>query len=135
MENEQKEIPYGYCHCGCGKKTNIISKNNIKQKLVKGQPFKYLQNHQHRKTICKRGHVIKTKKPCLECAKIVQKGYRKTYKRKVQRKDYFKEYDKACMNSINDRYIIKLHLSELPNYAISLSREIILAKRQLKELN
>lgn len=38
-------IPYGYCHCGCGKKTPLAKSNNAKRQEVKGQPFRFLQGH------------------------------------------------------------------------------------------
>jgi len=40
-----KNIPYGYCHCGCGKKTNIakVTRNNRGQK--KGEPVHFIYNH------------------------------------------------------------------------------------------
>lgn len=39
------EIPYGYCHCGCGKKTKICKENNTKYGWVSGEPFKFVLNH------------------------------------------------------------------------------------------
>lgn len=41
----KKAIPFGYCHCGCGKKTRISPQNNTANKLVKGRPFLYLYGH------------------------------------------------------------------------------------------
>ena len=38
-------IPTGYCHCGCGEKTTIITKNNSKSGYVKGEYYKYVKNH------------------------------------------------------------------------------------------
>lgn len=45
----EKEIPYGYCHCGCGKKTNIIKANNKKGGQIKGEPNKYVFGHNNNK--------------------------------------------------------------------------------------
>ena len=42
------EIPYGYCHCGCGEKTKIITENDRSQGLVKGEPRQYINTHQRR---------------------------------------------------------------------------------------
>ena len=42
------EIPYGYCHCGCGKKTKIAKENRKKIGWVKGQPVKFLLGHNGR---------------------------------------------------------------------------------------
>jgi hypothetical protein len=39
------EIPYGYCHCGCGEKTGISPNTEAKRGRVKGQPYKYVKHH------------------------------------------------------------------------------------------
>lgn len=39
------EIPYGYCHCGCGQKTKIARKNRSKYGQVKGEPLRYINLH------------------------------------------------------------------------------------------
>lgn len=41
----ENEIPYGYCHCGCGQKTNIITKNHTKPYRKKGEPALFLRGH------------------------------------------------------------------------------------------
>lgn len=39
------EIPYGYCHCGCGQKT-VISTRNVKSTGIKtGQPRLFMHGH------------------------------------------------------------------------------------------
>lgn len=43
------EIPYGYCHCGCGRKTTIASRNRARRGQIKGQPIKYISGHGKRK--------------------------------------------------------------------------------------
>lgn len=40
-----KEIPYGYCHCGCGNKTAIAKKTRNKSGVKKGEPNKYVLGH------------------------------------------------------------------------------------------
>lgn len=42
-------IPFGFCHCGCGFKTNIALKKNVNAGHVIGQPFKYIIGHQSRR--------------------------------------------------------------------------------------
>lgn len=42
------EISYGYCHCGCGEKTNIAQYTDPKYGWMKGEPLKYLHNHHFR---------------------------------------------------------------------------------------
>ncbi len=38
-------IPYGYCHCGCGEKTNLASQTNPRDGWIKGEPIRYIQGH------------------------------------------------------------------------------------------
>lgn len=38
-------IPYGYCQCGCGKKTNIAKWDDKSKGWHKGQPFRFLKGH------------------------------------------------------------------------------------------
>lgn len=45
---EDREIPYGYCHCGCGEKTTINPQTHTKYGWVKDQPRKYINGHQNR---------------------------------------------------------------------------------------
>jgi len=42
---DPEEIPYGYCHCGCGQKTNIATVNRKNRQMVRGEPLRYLQHH------------------------------------------------------------------------------------------
>lgn len=44
--NNEKEIPYGYCHCGCGDKTNITPGNDKNRGFIKGEPKKFILGHQ-----------------------------------------------------------------------------------------
>lgn len=41
-------IPYGYCHCGCGKRTNIVKSTNRHLGRIKGQPMLYATCHHPR---------------------------------------------------------------------------------------
>lgn len=43
------EIPYGYCHCGCGGKTKLATNTARQRKTVKGKPVKFIPNHRIRK--------------------------------------------------------------------------------------
>lgn len=42
------EIPYGFCHCGCGQKTKLASRSCSKDKMVKGEPLRYIFGHYNR---------------------------------------------------------------------------------------
>jgi hypothetical protein len=44
-EQPTQEIPYGYCHCGCGRKTRPARQTDTRYGWVKGQPVKYLPGH------------------------------------------------------------------------------------------
>ena len=39
------EIPYGFCHCGCGQLTPISTRNDTRYGHVKGKPFRFLHGH------------------------------------------------------------------------------------------
>lgn len=45
------EIPYGYCACGCGEKTNIARVTDPKKGWVKGEPLRYRFGHKGKKTM------------------------------------------------------------------------------------
>ena len=44
------EIPYGYCHCGCGQKTLLAprSRNHKHYKAIKGEPQRFVLGHNPR---------------------------------------------------------------------------------------
>lgn len=42
------DIPYGYCHCGCGQKTNIATRNEYRRGHVKGEPLRFIHGHNPR---------------------------------------------------------------------------------------
>lgn len=43
------EIPYGYCHCGCGQKTPVSTYSYAKEGRIKGQPIRFVRGHNNRK--------------------------------------------------------------------------------------
>lgn len=47
-EHSTPEIPYGYCLCGCGQKTEIAPKTQTKYGHTKGMPKPYCLQHGHR---------------------------------------------------------------------------------------
>ncbi len=65
---ESIEISYGYCHCGCGGKTNIATQTRTELGWVEGEPFKF-----------KRGHATKgtTGKNCKSVI-VTPHGYERT---------------------------------------------------------
>lgn len=43
------DIPFGYCHCGCGERTNLIERNDFTAGRLKGEPCSFIAGHQKRK--------------------------------------------------------------------------------------
>lgn len=46
--NDTTQIPYGYCHCGCGQKTNVPNFTNRSIGYIKDVPVKYVSGHHSR---------------------------------------------------------------------------------------
>jgi hypothetical protein len=44
------EIPYGYCHCGCGEKTKLSPYGYKKWGWVRGEPRRFIHGHHSRVT-------------------------------------------------------------------------------------
>jgi len=47
---EPLDVPYGYCHCGCGNKTSIAKENLPRLGHVKGEPVRYIAGHHAKRT-------------------------------------------------------------------------------------
>lgn len=45
MTSPETSVPYGFCHCGCGKETTVAIETNRRDGRVKGIPMKYLPGH------------------------------------------------------------------------------------------
>ena len=45
-------IPYGYCHCGCGNKTSISDRTDVYRGYVKGSPRLFINYHRMRRESC-----------------------------------------------------------------------------------
>lgn len=43
--NPECQIPYGFCHCGCGEKTAIAPRNEFRRGWVKNEPIIYIRGH------------------------------------------------------------------------------------------
>lgn len=43
-----QDIPYGYCHCGCGKRTSIPKRSHFSQGIAKGVPSFFVKGHSER---------------------------------------------------------------------------------------
>lgn len=44
-----EEIPYGYCHCGCGQKTWVATTSDTSRGWIQGEPVKWMKGHVNRK--------------------------------------------------------------------------------------
>jgi hypothetical protein len=40
-----EQIPYGYCHCGCGQKTEMARQTHRKKGWIKGEPYRFVPRH------------------------------------------------------------------------------------------
>ncbi len=45
------EIPYGYCHCGCGQKTKLADRTSQRDKTAKGEPKRFIHGHNTPRTV------------------------------------------------------------------------------------
>lgn len=48
MTPQTKIVPYGFCHCGCGEKTNIAHCTIRKIGWVGGEPIRFIRGHANR---------------------------------------------------------------------------------------
>jgi hypothetical protein len=46
--DSSSSIPFGYCQCGCGEKTNLAPRTYTCYGVFKGQPLRYIRGHQRR---------------------------------------------------------------------------------------
>lgn len=56
------EIPYGHCHCGCGRKTTLIANSHAARGRVKGEPNRFISGHNNAKST-----VLYVVNPITEC--------------------------------------------------------------------
>lgn len=49
-QRDHPDIAYGYCICGCGEKTSLAPQPDPRFGLVRGAPYKRIQNHSKRHT-------------------------------------------------------------------------------------
>jgi hypothetical protein len=56
-----QDVPYGYCHCGCGIKTSIAKWTAPRDHMVKGEPRMFRAGHQRRNTF---GYTVDVESGC-----------------------------------------------------------------------
>jgi hypothetical protein len=69
-----QDIPYGYCHCGCGQKTTLHPFTVRKLGYVAGEPRKYIRNHDKR-TVGTRYRVAPETGCWIFTGHVSRKGY------------------------------------------------------------
>src|SRR3990167_1210519 len=47
--SENNVIEFGYCHCGCGQRTNVSPENSQRSGYAKGEPYQFLRGHSGRR--------------------------------------------------------------------------------------
>lgn len=48
LNNTTQDIPYGYCKCGCGRKTTVPTETSRKDGRIKGEPMRFIRGHSGR---------------------------------------------------------------------------------------
>lgn len=43
------DVPYGFCHCGCGERTRLADRNYHKRGIVKDEPQRFIHGHHSRR--------------------------------------------------------------------------------------
>jgi hypothetical protein len=71
---ENTNIPYGFCWCGCNEKTKTAARTQPGRKWVESEPIRYIQGHQTKSTtatqdaeICRRYQASEKPAPISEC--------------------------------------------------------------------
>lgn len=49
MATSEPNVPHGYCHCGCGRKTKLADYTNLPREVVRGEPLRFIKGHNARK--------------------------------------------------------------------------------------
>lgn len=75
MQPPKDTIPYGFCHCGCGERTEISKQNHKKHSYKKGEPKFYV--HRHGKRLSVTDYVVDPDTGCHRWQRSISKitGY------------------------------------------------------------
>lgn len=95
MSDPKNSIPYGFCHCGCGERTGISPKTNLKLGYKKGEPRAYIRGHQRAKTPA--AYFVNSDSGCWEWQRVKADGYGRVYikKKSITAHRYFYELHKG----------------------------------------
>lgn len=93
------DVPYGFCWCGCGEKTNLALSTRPSKQAVKGEPCRFLRPHYQRFKSAYRAkerEIAPVVKRCVTCCekKPVAEFYKGTAKQGY--KDGYRNQCKAC---------------------------------------
>lgn len=110
-----RKVPYGYCQCGCGQKTPIAGQTRSIQGWKKGEPTRFIRNHQSRGNRDYRDFAISQKpdhvfrdvegEPCVEIPLTKDKWALVSLASYSKVKDYAWLYSQgfACRETRNER--------------------------------
>lgn len=90
-QEQSQNIPYGYCHCGCGQKTRIVKKSNKSRSWLKGEPMQFAHGHNMRK----RAPAPQGFKTCAKCLET-HPATTEFFGRETNHPDGFKYICKSC---------------------------------------
>ncbi len=115
-QHPTQEIPYGYCHCGCGQPTTLATHTVRARGLKKGEPVHFIKGHQNHKPLltpdglkecskCKKAKPLsefsqyktgrdagKTYSVCCACKAAYSRAYHRAHRENILKKQ--SEYGK-----------------------------------------
>jgi hypothetical protein len=101
LNDEQRSVPYGFCHCGCGQRTRIPDRDYPRDGEVKGRPLRFIQGHNTR--------VAPTKTRGLTDAWIVDENGCWLWQRTIDRGGYG-----ALNGSTAHRFVYEMYRGPIP---------------------
>lgn len=90
------DIPYGYCHCGCGGKTSIAKHNHKTHGYIKGEPLRFIRGHSTKKRVIDRPEG--SLKQCSQCEMLLDVSL---FYSDTRTYDGLRPSCKDCLGSVN----------------------------------
>jgi hypothetical protein len=53
QDHTTQEIPHGYCHCGCGQRTNLARTTDKVKGWTRGEPLRYIYGHKGKENMAR----------------------------------------------------------------------------------
>src|SRR5438034_1035905 len=91
------EVPFGYCHCGCGQKTKIAKRTYIQKQIAAGVPLRYIAGHQNAGRIPSQSTLDKRRSSMRTHGHSSYRVHTSTYRIWTQMKQ-------RCLNTKNHEY-------------------------------